>query len=229
VRFLAFSDVHGSETAVKRLVSEVEGEDFEFILIAGDITNALLTGAEEGQRQARSISDILSTLGRPIYFVYGNRDYPPRSRRPVEFPAGTPLENGSREVGDGYVLTSDVARVDPSSILVTHSLHPLLAKLRSPALIYLYGHDHQARVYKNYVDLGFLYRDKEAHGASRSLFGCYWFIEVDGEEFSFENHRWQLRESRCPVHPGQGVFYIPFNWRKACPLCYDEERYLFPF
>jgi len=238
MRILAFSDIHGHTEAVKRLVSEVSKERFDYIVFAGDFTNAWFDGLKEGRKQMGEITPVIESLGKPLYYIYGNRDFSPRdafydrNKRKrfgkVECQIGENMNSKDCSIGD-YTLTNKIKALDSSKILVTHSLHPSLKSTQAKSLVYLYGHDHIGRTYKNYVDLGFLYRGRKAHGAIESLFGCYWFIDVDNGKTQVENHSWQMKESVCHIHKDQGTFYIPYYWKKSCPLCYDENEYRLNF
>jgi len=226
MRILAFSDIHGYTEAVRRLVSEVSKEKFDCIVFAGDFTNAWFDGLKEGRKQMGEITSLIESLGKPFYFIYGNRDfYPPFGK--VECQIGKNINSEDYPIGD-YTLTNKIKALDSSKILVTHSLHPSLKSTQSKSLAYLYGHDHVGRIYKNYVDLGFLYRGRKAHGAIESLFGCYWFVDVDNGKTQFENHSWQMKEAVCHPHKDQGTFYIPYYWKK-CSFCYDENEYRLNF
>jgi predicted phosphodiesterase len=228
MRILAFSDVHGNSDAVKKLVVGVADQNFDAILFGGDFTNAYFDGIDEGNRQMSEIVPLLESLNRPFFFVYGNRDFTPVNHTLVECPIGSNIDARNLSF-DKFTFTSNTKGLDKSKILVTHVLSDKLRFTQVEALLYLYGHDHVGRIYKNYLDLGFLYRGTEAHGAHESLFGCYWFIEISEDRFHIENHSWQLKESKCPIHSDQGVFYIPYYWKKDCTLCYDEEENRFHF
>ena len=145
----------------------------------------------------------------------------------IECPYGKHIRERDWVIGD-YTLTSKIEDLDSSKILVTHAIRPVLKGKQANALLYLYGHDHFGRVYKNYLDLGFLYRGKEAHGAARALFGCYWFIDIENGDVHLENHMWQLKQITCSIHTNQGILYIPYYW-KVCPICFNEEQHRFDF
>lgn len=161
MRILAFSDVHGYIPAVERLVSEVSKIKFEIIVFAGDFTNAWFDGPIRGQMQMDGVADLLSSLDRPIYFIYGNRDIS------VKCPIGNDIQEKDWKIGE-YRLTSQLEALDSSTILVTHALQPMFQTTQTNAFLYLYGHDHVGRICKNYLDLGFLYRSSADHGARKS-------------------------------------------------------------
>jgi predicted phosphodiesterase len=222
MRILAFSDVHGNIQAVKKLINEASEKAYYIIVFGGDFTTALFDGADVGQKQMDKIAIILESTKKPLYFVPGNRD------NFIDFNFGMNIEDQDWEVGD-YTLTNNSENLDDSKILVTHMLERKLQRKRAGALLYLFGHDHIGRIYKNYIDLGFLYRGTEAHGAARSVFGCYWLMDVDDDNIQIINRSWELREFICPIHSNQGTFYIPHYWRRNCPLCYDELEHTWFF
>lgn len=217
MKILAFSDIHGNSDALRKLISEVSDIEFDIIIFGGDFTNAWFDGPEEGKKQMKEVASLLQSLNKPFYYVYGNRDIY------VECPIGKNIGERDWIIGN-YTLTNNINELDRSKILVTHALHRKLKDKQASVLLYLYGHDHIGRVYKNYIDLGFLYRGTKAHGAAQSLYGCYWLINIENDKFYPENHSWQLKESKCPIHKNQGIFYLPFYWTKDCSLCYDEKK-----
>jgi len=217
MNILAFSDIHGNIEAVKKLIIEVSKVEYDIIVFGGDFTNAWFDGPEEGQKQMNEIVSLIKFLNKPFFYIYGNRDIF------VKCEYGKNIGEKDWDIGK-YVLTNKIKDLDKSKILITHSLDDRLKNEQANALLYLYGHDHIGRVYKNYIDLGFLYRGTKAHGAAQSLFGCYWFIKIEDDQIIPVNHSWQLKESKCPIHKNQGIFYIPYYWRKPCPLCYEEEK-----
>jgi hypothetical protein len=119
-----------------------------------------------------------------------------------------------------YKLTSKAGLWDKNTIFLAHCY-----RRPTGALIQIEGHVHYGQRVANYLNLGFLSRDDE-HGAT-PLVGCYWVLNLHREGISAN---WidlggKMKEYRCPNHPEQGVFYIPFYWRK-CPVCYDSNNAL---
>jgi len=221
MNILAFSDIHGNSDAVRKLISEVSDIEFDIIVFGGDFTNAWFDGLDEGKKQMREISSLLKSLNKPFFYVYGNRDILPHGH--VKCPFGNNIEEKDWSI-DKYTLTNKINKLSRSKILVTHSLNRKFKDKQANALLYMYGHDHNGRLYKNYIDLGFLYRGTTAHGAAQPLYGCYWIISLEKNIFHIENYSWQLKESICPKHNDQGIFYIPYYWKKECPLCYNEKE-----
>lgn len=215
MKILAFSDVHGNVEAVEKLYAETQDADFDLIIFGGDFTNEFFEGFEKAQVQMNEFCEVIKRYEKPFYYVYGNRDMG------VKCPIGNCIEEKDWEIGS-YTLTNQIEKIDKSKILVNHYLHTQFEDEQVNALLYLYGHDHIGRIYKNYIDLGFLYRGMQAHGAMEALYGCYWFIEINDGKITVENNSWDLRESTCDRHPNQGIFYIPYYYRRDCTLCYNE-------
>ena len=120
-----------------------------------------------------------------------------------------------------YWLTSSPERIPKNAIFLRHHYRKIIPK----ALIQLDGHLHYGQCVRNYLNLGFLYRDA-AHGAS-PMIGCYWTLTMKDSTVSasFINLDSRLKDFRCPNHPEEGVFYIPVYWKK-CPICFKPREAL---
>jgi predicted MPP superfamily phosphohydrolase len=71
MRVLAFSDLHGDASTLKLLQERVKNENFDYILIAGDLTNADLISPAECVKQVKEIFAIMETFETPYYYVWG--------------------------------------------------------------------------------------------------------------------------------------------------------------
>lgn len=222
LKFLAFSDIHGNTESVKKLIPTVKNEQFDGILFAGDFTNAFLDrDLEKANDKYQIIMKLLQSLETPVYYVLGNRDFVPKVDGIKVINANLPY-NLSKEkkiyITKKISIASDHRLVDGNTIYLTHFNNKLQAK----ALLHVAGHVHWGVKYRNYLNLGFLYRDKE-HGAP-ALEGCYWDIIIDNNKVT--NVMWHnlggMKETKCNNHPF-AIFYIPHYWKK-CPLCYQNER-----
>jgi len=120
-----------------------------------------------------------------------------------------------------YWLTSSPERIPKNAIFLRHHYRRIIPK----ALIQLDGHLHYGQHVLNYLNLGFLYRDA-AHDAS-PMIGCYWKLTLKDSTVSvnFINLGNRLKDFRCPDHPEEGNFYIPFYWKK-CPICFEPREAL---
>ena len=267
MRILCFSDLHGQIEALKLLIKDAKTQEFDVILIAGDLTNADLESPRMRVKHARIVFDLLEGLKIPYYFVWGlpfressiahalrlwrkKDEYAEvsekgdrvflvkgKSRGTVSkwslrigeqmesllsaLSYGKCLNDIESEKLDPYKLTCNPKLVDRNTIFLAHCYRKPL-----PALIQLDGHVHYGQRCKNYINLGFLFRDA-VHNAP-SIVGCYWILEFHGYEVSTQ---WidlgrKLKEYTCPVHSEEGVFYIPQYWRK-CPVCFDEKNAIF--
>lgn len=145
--------------------------------------------------------------------VFGNRDFPlPDSTYPTLLGKG--LKTG---LGQNISVTGDKELVDENTIYVTHKGK----NLQKNAFLHIEGHTHLGMRCKNYLNLGFLYRD-DYHGA-RPFLGCYWELSVENNQLEIE---WfnlgGMREINCQIHDSMS-FFVPANW-SSCPFCYKKER-----
>jgi len=153
--------------------------------------------------------------------VLGNRDFVLSENGVQHIKSTFPhllLRDQKIKLGSGKIfITSNKDLTDKRTIYVTHYDR----QLSNNTLLQIAGHVHWGVRYRNYLNLGFLYRD-EAHGASETS-GCYWEIDVD--ESGKSEAEWRslggMKEVRCAKH-SFATFYIPSNW-KRCPLCYEKD------
>jgi len=248
MQILAFSDLHGDATTLKLLRDSIKNESYDYVLIAGDLTNADLISAAETVQQVKEIFSIMESFRIPYYFVWGTpfREgtlaaamqslektdyevdlfYPISKRKEIEhflssLSFGKQLKDDEPIKLGKYWLTSSPKRIPKNTIFLRHHYRKIIPK----ALIQLDGHLHYGQHVLNYLNLGFLYRDA-VHNAS-PMIGCYWKLNLRDFTVSinFINFGNRLKEIRCPVHPEEGVFYIPHYWKK-CPICYEPREAL---
>jgi len=227
-------DNHGNTSSLERIVSDTEGEEFDFIVHVGDITNACIDGMDEGEAQLEAVLPLFEELSRrgELLYVWGNRDFEVCIKggftrideyASFDFTPGTHIPTeGTVEVA-GQKFTQDRNEVEEQTILVTHYFaHELLDHF--PGLLYLSGHVHVGRFKNNVLNTGFLYRDG-SHGAS-PIEGGYFVVEItDGSiDVTFESIG-GLEKDICANHVSQGVQFAPTNWRTACKFCYDSEDF----
>jgi len=244
VKILAFSDLHGNIEVLKLLKKRIEGESFDYMLIAGDLTNAYSLENEEILQHMEEIFSVLESFEIPYYFVWG---LPFRELKlELLFMEGLRRKDSKEGVigkeivrlisslkfgrllrmdkpiklGE-YWLTSSPKIVSENTILMIHTYRKLVPE----ALLHLEGHVHYGQRVFNYLNLGFLYKD-DLHG-SKPLIGCYWIIDLKGSHFdaTLVDLGGNLKRLQCPRHPDEGTFYIPYFWRK-CPVCDDPDNAL---
>jgi hypothetical protein len=77
MNFLAFSDLHGDASTLILLRESIKDEDFDCMLVAGDLTNADLVSTSETIRQVNEIFSIMESFKIPYYYVWGlpNREH----------------------------------------------------------------------------------------------------------------------------------------------------------
>jgi hypothetical protein len=185
------------------------------------MTNAEYAGLAEGQRQMREISTMIRASGLEIAYVLGNRDS--AGGRPVECLLAGDLEKGDVH-REGWRFTASAEGLDSGSIYVCHALGQEHRIRQLPAALVLYGHDHHHRIYKNYVDLGYM-QDREAERPR----GGFFTIGLEGRmKVRFHNLGGMVR-SRCSLHRDQGEFFVPSSWGDACPICKNDAKYRLKF
>jgi len=268
VQILAFSDLHGDVATLKLLKDIIKDEDYDCILVAGDLTNADLIPPLEAVQQVKEIFSIMESFRIQYYYVWGTpfREGTLASiMQLIEYPEDFEVKEQEgklvyqRKIGNRtetirmskaghqllkefehfmsslsfgshvreeepvklgrYWLTSSPERIPKNAILLKHHYRRIIPK----ALIQLDGHLHYGQRLLNYLNLGFLYRDA-AHNAP-PMIGCYWKLTLKNSTVSvnFMNLGNKLKDFRCPYHPEEGTFYIPFYWKK-CPICYEPRE-----
>lgn len=234
IRLLCLGDNHGNTSSLERIVSDTEGEEFDFIVHVGDITNACIDGMDEGEAQLEAVLPLFEELSRrgKLLYVWGNRDFEVCVKggftrideyASFKFTPGTHIPTEGTVEVDGQKFTQDRDEVDEQTILVTHYFADELLDHFS-GLLYLSGHVHVGRFKNNVLNTGFLYRD-ESHGAN-PIEGGYFIVEItDGSiEVTFESLG-GLEKGICPSHVSRGVQFTPTNWKTACKFCYDSEDF----
>ena len=71
MQVLAFSDLHGDASTLKLLRENTRREEFDCILVAGDLTNADLVSTKETIRQVNEVFSIMESFKIPYYYVWG--------------------------------------------------------------------------------------------------------------------------------------------------------------
>lgn len=213
MKILAVSDTHGNVESAKALVRAVKGKKYDAVVFAGDFTSF-----QNVQELYEQIMDALGEIGAPVYYVFGNRD-----RSFDDFGLGiwaepeatrqTLLDMQKEELGEGVFITANPLLVNENTIFVSHRAD----RLMEDALLHIEGHIHYAMQYRNYINLGFLFRD-DFHGDKEGL-GCYWEITIDGGKVkSIQWHNLGLmKQMECRVH-GDFMFVVPEEF-EICPLC----------
>jgi predicted phosphodiesterase len=219
LKILAITDTHGNVESAKALVNAVAGKKYDAIIFAGDFTSF-----KNVQETYEEIMDILGKIGTPIYYVFGNRDRSfdslglgiwaePEATRP------TFLDMQREEIGEGVFITANPLLADDNTIFISHRAN----QLAENALLHLEGHIHYGIYYKNYINLGFLFRD-DFHADKEGL-GCYWEITISGK--IVKSVKWKnlgiMKELKCKVHK-DFLFVVPEEF-EICPLCKGDYEW----
>jgi predicted phosphodiesterase len=219
-RILACGDNHGDAESLEKLVEATEGEEFDFIIHTGDITNAYKTDLETGVDQLQAVEpyfEILAERGTLVY-IYGNRDKerafggsPTHVSEEYELSVGHRLQAGGELTVDGQRFTADPADADPEDILLTHGISQE-AFFQSSANAYFCGDTHRARQFKTALNTGYLHNDKGFNGA-------YFTATLDDDELEVAVHGLdeQWKGFVCPDHQWYGRQFTPEKF--GCGLC----------
>ena len=221
IKFLAFSDIHGNVSGVEILVQRVKNREYTGILFAGDFQAGVIEDLENSNEEYLKIMDLLFTFDIPVYYVLGNRDLVANSHgvKCIEADQHFHLKKDERiKVARNVFLSTDKTLVNEKTIYLTHIPNTIVKK----ALLQISGHVHWGVYYKNYLNLGFLYRD-DAHDA-QPLLGCYWELNID--QSNNVNVEWfslgGMKKLVCTIHNYVDI-YVPNNWRR-CPFCEDKKN-----
>lgn len=71
MQILAFSDLHGDVATLKLLRDTIKDENYDYVLIAGDLTNADLLPPAKMVKQLKDVFSIMESFKLPYYFVWG--------------------------------------------------------------------------------------------------------------------------------------------------------------
>lgn len=142
----------------------------------------------ESKRTTRRILALLTQEGRPVYYIFGNRD----RHAGYDLRNVTDLFNSKYAIcldhvkkvliGEGIYVTASKQSVDRHTIFVQHSPgnRGESYKIYKKSLLHVSGHTHQAIIYDHYLNTGFLYRD-ETRGARPMPGGYFDVIIEDGK------------------------------------------------
>jgi len=219
-RILAFGDNHGDTESIENIVDQTRGEEFDFIIHTGDITNAWKTDLETGVEQLRAVESYFEELSEQgtLIYIYGNRDKerafggePSHVTDEYELDVGHRLPTSGSITVDGQRFTSDPVETEPGTILLTHwlSQHEFY---QSPSRAYFSGDTHRARHWGTALNTGYLHNDKGFNGA-------YFIVELgdDGMDVTVHGIDQSWKGFVCPNHEWYGRQFIPERF--GCGLC----------
>jgi Icc-related predicted phosphoesterase len=69
MQILAFGDLHGNVATLKLLKDSIKDESYNYMLIAGDLTNADLVSPAEAVQQVKEIFSIMESFNRSIAYA----------------------------------------------------------------------------------------------------------------------------------------------------------------
>ena len=219
-RILACGDNHGDTESLAKIAEETEGEEFDFIIHTGDITNAYKKGLKTGVDQLKSVEPYFETLAErgTLVYIYGNRDIERAlggSSRHItdkyDLSVGHRLSVDEGLTVNGQRFTTDPTDAGPEDILLTHGMNQK-AFFQSSAYAYFCGDTHRARQFKKSLNTGYLHNDNGFNGS-------YFISTLDKNEIEVTVHGLDepWKEFICPNHQWYGRQYTPKRF--GCRLC----------
>lgn len=234
LRLLCMGDNHGDANSIEQVIEQTEGQEFDFVIHVGDITNACIDGMDEGAKQLRELLPLFEGLTDrgELVFVWGNRDYEVCMKgfgeridqyADFDFDVGTHIPSDGNIEVDGQAFTQDPSAVNGDTLLVTHYYHADLLD-HFPGRAYISGHIHNGRFKNRILNTAFLHRGDE-HGG-KPLQGGYFTVELDDSAMQVEMHSLGgISRSTCPNHGVRGDQFHPAHWRTGCSFCYDQDDF----
>lgn len=225
-RILALGDNHGNVGSLKQVLKQTEGDQFDFIIHTGDITNTYKTDFETGVERLKAIEPVFEQLSErgELVYIYGNRDHEQgmrEERRHVteefELSAGRCVWPGEPITVNGQRFTTDREDAAPDDILITHDNYQLSFYDDTPRA-YFSGHTHTARQLGRALNTGYLHNDQ-------GFDGVYFVVELAESEMSVDvrglAHPW--KRTLCPDHAWVGTQFLPKHF--GCRVCeFGPER-----
>ncbi len=221
-RFLVMGDNHGDAESLRRVLSDVEDETFDFAVHVGDFTNAVRADGRVAAEQLRNVEPLLEEVAtrtrHDLVWVYGNRDY--FGDFGYDLGVGTRIPDEGRVTVGGQRFTNSPAAVESDVVLVTHVENwSLLDNFDGRAQFC--GNTHRGRYRNRRLNSAFLqYADPET---GDPIYGGYFVVEVgDAPPFDVEMRSvGTLERKECAVHGERGVLFQPaFH---DCMYCRDDR------
>lgn len=220
LQILVMGDNHGDVESLQRVVEATEGDEFDFIIHTGDITNTSKSGFQTGITQLRSLEPHFEVLAEraELIYIYGNRDR--ESRRAAdqrhiteafELGPGHRLRHGEAIEVAGQQFTADPDTAGQDDILVTH-IDSQRDFYRGAAKAYFCGHSHRARQFGRSLNTGYLWKEEYTHGS-------YFVVEIGDSGLSVDvrglTEPWE--EKVCPDHGWYGTQFVATG--SGCRIC----------
>jgi predicted phosphodiesterase len=241
-RYLVLGDHHGDTESLRRVLDDIEGERFDFVVHVGDFTDAMREDREAAATQLQAVEPYLDDLAdharHDLVWVYGNRDL--FGDFEYDLDVGTQIPDAGRVTVGGQQFTNAPDAVDADTILVTHMETWRLVD-HFDGLAHFCGNTHLGRQKGRRLNSAFLQYTNRETGEQR--YGGYFVVEVDeSPPFDIEMREiGTLDRFECPEHGERGVqFHAAFDecmyctrpnilWREMCAsafygLTHDSDR-----
>lgn len=219
LRILAAGDNHGNIDSLEQMVAQTEGEEFDYIIHTGDLTNTYKQDFRTGVEQLQAIEPYFEALAERGTFIYifGNRDAErgvDGGRRHVtdeyELDPGHRLHQGESLTLDGQRFTTTIEDTEPSDILITHGEN-IRAFYDPPGRAYFCGDTHSARQIDTALNTGYLFK--------KQYQGAYYTATLSEDGMTVAVH--SLSEPWCGLgcadHSWYGRQFAPEKF--GCEIC----------
>jgi hypothetical protein len=167
------------------------------MLVAGDLTNADLIPPTKRVQQVKEIFSIMESFKIPYYYVWG-----------------TPFREGTLASRMDGNSSDEIEHFLCSLNLGKHLKEEEPVKLGRYWLT-----SSPERMPKNAIFLKHHYRRL----IPKALLQLDGHLHYGQHVFNYLNLGGKLKDFSCPDHREEGIFYIPFYWKK-CPICYDPRE-----
>ncbi|WP_440991683.1 metallophosphoesterase [Haloarchaeobius baliensis] len=207
-RYLVLGDHHGDTESLRRVLDDVDGETFDFVVHVGDFTDAMRAGRETASRQLREVEPLLADLAdharHDLVWVWGNRDT--FGEFDATLDVGTEIPTAGCVTVGGQRFTNSPDAVAEDVILVTHmETWRLLDQFEGRA--HFCGNTHLGRLKGRRLNSAFLQCTHRKTG--EQSYGGYFLVDVTDEPPLDVEMReiGTLNRFDCPEHGERGVQY----------------------
>lgn len=232
-RILAMGDNHGDVESLRRVLDDVGGESFDYVVHVGDFTKAWRTARQNddvesgkalGVEELESVEPVLQEFDalaeHGLVWVWGNQDYFGDLDYDLEVGTEVP-DDGVVSVG-GLRFTSSLDHVDRDTVLVTHMEYWRLVD-HFEGLAHFCGNSHRGRHVGRRLNSAYLqFLDPETE---TKRFGGYFVVELDEDGPDVEMRSiGELARIECDRHAERGVQFQPES--RGCMFCNEEGTLL---
>lgn len=232
-RLLVMGDNHGDVESLRRVLDDVEGESFDYVVHVGDFTKAWRTerrtddvemGRGRGIEELAAVDPVLEAFdalaNHGLVWVWGNQDY--FGDLDYDLTVGTEVPDDDVVTVGDLRVTNSLDHVDPETVLITHMEYWRLVD-HFEGLAHFCGNSHRGRHLDRRLNSAFLqYVDPRT---DEKRYGGYFVVELDDAGLEVEMRSiGELARIECDRHAERGVQFRPES--RGCMFC-NEERTVF--